>query len=80
MSSSDGGAAVMVLAADIPDLKAAAALVMLCLSHTTRMRRGGGDCQCDWGKNAHEKQNEQQSGGQAVHNRFAARKSGQARS
>jgi hypothetical protein len=70
----------MVLAADIPDLKAAAALVMHCLSHTTRMRRGGGDCQCDWGKNAHEKQNEQQSGGQAVHNRFAARKSGQARS
>jgi hypothetical protein len=53
---------------------------MHCLSHTTRMRRGGGDSQCDWGKNAHEKQNEQQSGGQAVHNRVAARKSGQARS
>lgn len=62
----------MVLAANIPDLKAAAALVMLCLSHTACMWRGRGDRQSDWGKGAHEKQNEQHSGGQAVHNWFEA--------
>ena len=62
----------MVLRCPFPGLKAAAALIMHWLSHATRMRRGGGDCQCHWGKSAHEQQNEQQSGGQAVHDRFAA--------
>ena len=44
----------MVLPAHFPGLKAVAALIMHCLSHATRMWRGGGDCQCDWGESAHE--------------------------
>ena len=65
-------AAVAMFAAKVLDFDAAGAMLVHWLPHAAGMRRRRGDCQSYGGKSAHEHENKQQSGGQAVHGWFGA--------
>jgi hypothetical protein len=68
----DRRAAVVAFAANVSDFDAAGAMLVHWLPHAAGMRRRRGDCQSYGGKSAHEHENKQQSGGQAVHDWFGA--------
>lgn len=53
--------------------KAGRAVVVHPLPHTAGMWQRSGDRQSDRGESAHERENEQQSGGQAMHGWLASR-------
>jgi hypothetical protein len=61
-----------MFAATVLDFEAAGAVLVHWLPHAAGMRRRRGDCQSNGGKSAHEHENKQQSGGQAVHGWFGA--------
>jgi hypothetical protein len=47
--------------------------VMGSFANTAGMRRGSGGCQCEWAKISHQREEQQQSGGQAMHTSGANR-------
>lgn len=73
MAGSGRRAAVMTFAASGLEFKAAGAVIMHWLPHATGMWQRSRYRQGHGGKRAHEQQNEQQSGGQAVHGWFVVR-------
>ena len=77
MGGGDGRAAILMVAANILDFQAAGAVIVHGLPHTAGMRQRRGDRQRYRGKRAHEQQNKQQSGDQAVHGWLVARQTSQ---
>jgi hypothetical protein len=67
MRGSNRRAAVAAPAANRLDLQGGNAVMVHRLPHTAGMRYGSGDRQSRGGESAHEGENKQQSGGQAVH-------------
>jgi hypothetical protein len=74
MPGGDRRAAVAMFAAHRLNFNAARAIVVHWLPHTAGVRDGSRERQSHGGQSAHEGENEQQSGGQAMHGGFVAGK------
>jgi hypothetical protein len=66
-------ATTATFAASGPEFKATGAMIVHRLPYTAGMRQGSRDRQTHGKESAHERENEQQSGGQAVHGWLVAR-------